>query len=69
MALIDKLFNRRKTLSELSPQELRKEEILIGKQRDKLFKHVEQIALAEQKIFQQGAAQNLPNCGRAGTGF
>ena len=34
MALIDKLFSRKKTLSELSPQELRKEEILLTKHRD-----------------------------------
>jgi hypothetical protein len=65
MALIDKLFNRRKTLSELSPQELRKEEILIGKQRDKLFKRVEQIAGDKQKIFQQGAAQKSPELRKA----
>ncbi|HEV7300532.1 MAG TPA: hypothetical protein VGN72_14295 [Tepidisphaeraceae bacterium] len=65
MALIDKLFNRRKTLSELSPQELRKEEILIGKQREKLFKRVEQIAGEKQKIFQQGAAQKSPELRKA----
>ena len=65
MALIDKLFDRKKTLSELSPQELRKEEILIGKQRDKLFKRVEQIAGEKQKIFQQGAAQKSPELRKA----
>ena len=53
MALIDKLFNRRKTLSELSPQELRKEEILIGKQRDKLFAKSESILTEKRKIFDQ----------------
>lgn len=65
MALIDKLFNRKKTLSELSAQELRREEILIGKQRDKLFKRVEQIAGEKQKIFQQGAAQKSPELRKA----
>lgn len=65
MALIDKLFNRRKTLSELDAQELRKEEILIGKQRDKLFKRVEQIAVEKQRIFQQGAAQKSPELRKA----
>ena len=57
MALIDKLFSRTKTLSDLTAQELRKEEILIGKQRDKLFKRVESVAAEKQKIFQQGAKQ------------
>ncbi|MCC6422696.1 MAG: hypothetical protein IT447_04400 [Phycisphaerales bacterium] len=57
MALIDKIFGRKKTLSELDRQELRKEEILIGKQRDRLFRRIEEITTAKQKIFQQGAAQ------------
>ena len=37
MALIDKFFSRKKTLSELDRQELRKEEILLTKQRDRLY--------------------------------
>lgn len=65
MALIDKLFNRHKTLSQLSAAELRKEEILIGKQRDKLFKRVEQISIEKQKIFQQGATQKSPELRKA----
>jgi hypothetical protein len=60
MALIDKLFGHKKTLSELNRQELRKEEILLTKQRDRLFKRVEQISTDKQKIFQQGAAQKAP---------
>jgi hypothetical protein len=57
MALIDKLFGGKKTLSELNKQELRREEILIGKQRDRLFKKIGDISTAKQKIFQQGATQ------------
>ena len=57
MALIDKIFGRKKTLGELDRQELRKEEILIGKQRDRLFRRIEEISTAKQKIFQQGASQ------------
>src|SRR5689334_8763312 len=57
MALIDKLFGSKKTLSELDKQELRREEILIGKQRDRLFKKIEDISTSKQKIFQQGAQQ------------
>ena len=44
MALIDKIFGRKKTLSELDRQELRKEEIILTKQRDRLFKRIEQIS-------------------------
>ncbi|HLL88230.1 MAG TPA: hypothetical protein VK324_02910 [Tepidisphaeraceae bacterium] len=65
MALIDKLFSRTKTLSDLTAQELRKEEILIGKQRDKLFKRVEAVAAEKQKIFQQGAKQKSPELRKA----
>ena len=48
MALIDKLFGKKKTLSELNKMELRKEEILLGKQRDRLFKKIETIAADKQ---------------------
>jgi hypothetical protein len=65
MALIDKLFGRKKTLSELDRAALRKEEILLGKQRDKLFKQIENVAGEKQKIFQQGAVQKSPELRKA----
>ena len=65
MALIDKIFGRKKTLSELDRQELRKEEILLTKQRDRLFKRIEQISLDKQKIFKQGATQKSPELRKA----
>lgn len=66
MALLDKLFGtKKKTLSELSVQELRREEILITKQRDKLFKRLEKLAADKQRIFQQGAQQRSPELRRA----
>jgi hypothetical protein len=65
MALIDKIFNRKKTLSELDRQELRKEEILLGKQRDRLFKKIEKISQDRQKIFKQGADQKSPELRKA----
>jgi hypothetical protein len=65
MALIDKLFSRKKTLSQLDRQELRKEEILLTKQRDKLFKRIEQIGTDKQKIFKQGAEQKSPELRKA----
>jgi hypothetical protein len=65
MALIDKFFSRKKTLSELDRQELRKEEILLTKQRDRLFKRIEQISLDKQKIFKQGATQKSPELRKA----
>jgi len=65
MALIDKLFGSKKTLSELSRQELRKEELILGKQRDRLFKRIEQIGAQKQSIFQQGAKQKSPELRKA----
>jgi len=65
MALIDKIFGRKKTLSELNRQELRKEEILLTKQRDRLFKRIEQISTDKQKIFQHGATQKSPELRKA----
>jgi hypothetical protein len=65
MALIDKLFGKTKTLSELTPQELRKEEILLTRQRDKLFKQIEQISTDKQRIFEQGAKQKSPELRKA----
>ena len=65
MALIDKIFGHKKTLSELDRQELRKEEILLTKQRDRLFKRIEQIATDKQKIFKQGSEQKSPELRKA----
>ena len=66
MALIDKIFGKKqKTLSELTPQELRREEILLTKERDKLFKRIESMANEKQKIFQQGATQKSPELRKA----
>jgi hypothetical protein len=65
MALIDKIFGRKKTLSELDRQELRKEEILLTKQRDRLFKKIETLSGDKQKIFQQGATQKSPELRKA----
>ncbi len=61
MALLEKIFGgKQKTVSQLSKVELRREEIILGKQRDRLFKKLEQVASEKQKIFQQGAQQKTP---------
>ena len=65
MSLIDKIFGRNKTLSQLNRQELRREEILLTKQRDRLFKKIEQISDHKKKLFQQGATQKSPELRKA----
>lgn len=65
MAIIDKILGRNRTLSDLSAAELRKEEILITKQRDRLFKKIEELAAMKQKIFATGATQKSPELRKA----
>ena len=65
MALINKLFGKSKTLSDLTKQELRKEEILLTKQRDRLFNRIAQITTDKQKIFQQGTTLKSPELRKA----
>lgn len=65
MALIDFIFGREKSLSELSPAELRKEEILIGKQREKLLAKIEDVANQKKRIFEQGAKSTSPELRKA----
>ncbi len=65
MALIDKIFGRKKTLSQLPAAELRKQEILLTKQRDRLFKKIETMTVQKQQVFKQGAAQKSPELRKA----
>ena len=65
MALIDKLFGNTKTLSELTKQELRREEILLTKQRDRLFKRIATIPLDKRRIFDQGKTSKSPELRKA----
>src|SRR5688500_9601866 len=65
MALIDKIFGTKKSLSELSRQELRREEILLTKHRERLFKRIGDISTEKQKIFQRGAQQKSPELRKA----
>lgn len=65
MALLDRLFGRNRLLSQLTPAELRKHEILITRQRDRLIKKIEAAAAERQRIFEQGAKQRSPELRKA----
>ena len=65
MAIIDRLFGRNKSLSQLSRVELRREEILLKKQRDKLFSRIETISKQKHQIFQQGKQSSSPELRKA----
>jgi hypothetical protein len=64
MAILDKLFGQ-KSLSDLDVVQLRKEEILLQRQRDKLLKKIEDVAGTKQKVFAQGAATKSPELRKA----
>jgi hypothetical protein len=65
MSLLEKIFGKTKTLSQLSPAELRKEEILIGKAKDKLLGKIETIANDKKRLFDQGAKTTSPELRKA----
>lgn len=66
MALIDRLFGtREKSLSEMNRQELRKQEILLQRNRDRLLKKIEQLSTQKQSLFKQGAGTKSPELRKA----
>ena len=60
MALLDKIFGLNKTLSDLSRTELRKEEIILSKQRDRLFKKIETFRRRKAENFSAGKGSEIP---------
>lgn len=66
MALFDRLFgSREKSLSEMNRQELRKEEILLQRSRDRLMKKIEALSTQKQALFTQGAQTKSPELRKA----
>lgn len=65
MALLDLIFGRKKTLSQLTRQELRKEELLLTKRRDKLFGKIDDLAKRKHEIFRQGKQSSSPELRKA----
>jgi hypothetical protein len=66
MALLDKILGKKqKSLSELSAAELRREEILITRERDKLFKKIETLTSEKKRVFEQGKDQKSPELRKA----
>jgi hypothetical protein len=65
MALIDRIFGRNRSLTELSTQELRRQEVAISRQRERLSRRIDQLTAEKQRIFEQGAKQKSPELRRA----
>lgn len=64
MGLFDWLTQKNKSLSEMSRAELRKQELLLQRDRDQLIKRINQLADQKQKIFEKGKAEKSPEVRR-----
>jgi hypothetical protein len=64
MNFIEWLTKREKPLSKMTRRELRRQELLLGKERDRLLRRVEKIAKDKQTLFERGAQEKTPEVRR-----
>ncbi|HUU82773.1 MAG TPA: hypothetical protein VM243_04635 [Phycisphaerae bacterium] len=64
MSLLDWLTKRKKPLSRMTRSELRRQELLLEKDRSQLLKRVTKLAREKQEIFQNGATEQTPEVRR-----
>jgi len=64
MGLFDWLTNKSKSLSEMTRSELRKQELLLQRERDQMIKRISQLAEQKQKVFEKGKAEKSPEVRR-----
>ncbi len=64
MGLFDWLTKKEKPLSKMSRQELRREELLLEKQRGQLLRRIEKLGKEKQSLFERGAAEKMPEVRR-----
>lgn len=64
MGLFDWLTQKNKSLSEMTRSELRKQELLLQRDRDQLIKRIGQLADQKQKIFEKGKVEKSPEVRR-----
>ena len=60
MSLFDWLTKRKKSLSQMSRTELRRQELLLEKDRTQLLKRISKLANQKQEVFQRGAGEKVP---------
>ncbi len=60
MALLEWFTKRKKPLSKMTRSELRRQELLLEKDRNQLLKRINKLAKDKQKIFENGAAEKTP---------
>jgi hypothetical protein len=64
MALFDWLTKKNKPLSQMTRQELRRQELLLHRDRDQLMKRVTDLAAKKQEIFERGRQEKSPEVRR-----
>lgn len=64
MSLLDWLTKRKKPLSNLTRSELRRQELLLEKDRTRLLNRVTKLAKEKQEIFDRGATEKVPEVRR-----
>ncbi|MBI5764437.1 MAG: hypothetical protein HZA51_13020 [Planctomycetes bacterium] len=64
MALFDWLTKKNKALSQMTRQELRRQELLLNRERDQLLKRVTDLAAKKQEIFERGRQEKSPEVRR-----
>jgi hypothetical protein len=65
MTFLDWLVNRKKPLSAMTRVELRRQELLMEKERNRLLQRVKKLAGDKQDLFERGAAERTPEIRRA----
>lgn len=64
MGLFDWLTKRQKSLSEMTRQELRRQELLLQRDRDQLIKRITNLAEQKQEVFERGRSEKSPEVRR-----
>jgi len=64
MGLFNWLTQRRKSLSEMTRQELRRQELLLQRDRDQLLKRISKLAEEKQAVFERGRLEKSPEVRR-----
>lgn len=64
VSFVEWLTKRKKPLSRMTRSELRRQELLLEKDRNQLLRKVEKIAKDKQKLFERGAQERTPELRR-----
>lgn len=64
MGLFDWLTKSSKSLSQMTRSELRRQELLLQRERDQLIKRISDLALQKQEVFERGRGERSPEVRR-----